>query len=1071
MKDSKGDTEDSTNIADIKAVGTVGGDKNAGEQKHGTGVKDIAVGKSFFSISSVMARVMLVSSFFLCVVLVFWFFGLGSFGESVRQATLGEGVIPRSVLFNAPEKSCVRISPNGSIISYLAPTEKHQGVLNVMVARKDDVSHAVRVTDECNDSIKEYYWAFDNSHVLYLRDSNGDENYHLYSTDVNSKQTIDLTPFQGVKTEVVKVSYKHPTIVVIALNKRVPQFFDLYKVDINTGGLELLFKNDKYLSVTVDDNFVVRLGERADKSGNFVIEDISKLAKQQLVERRNAGDSAIGNDGATDSVGDNVSDGVNGVGRGGDAVTRVSMGRSVGHNGTTGDKVVVSHYGLAGFSGGVMSASGGDGCVYLRNAVVGDDTSGANVGSMNAEIYANQLAGQAFSVVDVRSATIAAVSTTVTNGNSIAKIVREVQDHEDSAKDASDDTGDGGGSKSVAAKDNTANDTVGGGTVGGGTVDEALSGGAGANAGAAAGGGAVHGSGATYHSPQTSGTAEAGSVAAVSASPINETKGMVAADRGSGQNLSNQDSNPSKNLPKFGAGSPVPTLSSPAVEQKAAGSTSDTREGGVSSATDPLVRQLMVIRPEEFSTTYVIDFTKDGKKVYMSDARATDTAGLSLYDLDSGSSEEIYLNDKADIDSVMLHHYEKVPEAVFFTNDKLQYKVLSRDLQEDFNFLTSSNPDEELRVVDRNLNDNLWVISYSSDTRPTSYYLYDRLKNEKMLLFSSNRKLGKFKLLPMYPVTIEARDGLKLRSYLTLPKDRMQQGIVHNGNGEFDTASVVPAKDDAMVIFVHGGPIARDVWRLSAVHQWAANRGYAVLSVNYRGSSGFGKSFVRAGFGEWGRKMHTDILDAVEWAVNNKIASRDQIAIVGGSYGGYEALIGLTQAPQVFSCAIDIAGPTDLVSLAKTIPPYWAPMSILMDKMLGGDAETSDGSEVLSERSPISYVDNIVKPLLIVHGDNDQRVKEGQVDALVKSMQKREIPVTYMSYSDEGHGLKKETNRLALFTVMEYFLAHNFGKGECEPVDSELVQESSLKIAVGANEVSQYAPDVYSALQSRNVIP
>jgi dipeptidyl aminopeptidase/acylaminoacyl peptidase len=198
-----------------------------------------------------------------------------------------------------------------------------------------------------------------------------------------------------------------------------------------------------------------------------------------------------------------------------------------------------------------------------------------------------------------------------------------------------------------------------------------------------------------------------------------------------------------------------------------------------------------------------------------------------------------------------------------------------------------------------------------------------------------------------------------------------------------------------MVLLVHGGPWARDGWGFNALHQLLANRGYAVLSVNFRGSTGFGKKFLNAGNKEWAAKMHEDLIDAVEWAVKEKIADPTKVAIMGGSYGGYATLVGLTFTPDTFACGVDIVGPSNLITLLSTIPPYWAPMKqVFKDRV--GDPDTDDGKKLLTERSPLSRVDKIKKPLLIGQGAHDPRVKQAEADQIVKAMQEKKIPVTYV---------------------------------------------------------------------------
>jgi len=278
----------------------------------------------------------------------------------------------------------------------------------------------------------------------------------------------------------------------------------------------------------------------------------------------------------------------------------------------------------------------------------------------------------------------------------------------------------------------------------------------------------------------------------------------------------------------------------------------------------------------------------------------------------------------------------------------------------------------------------------------------------------------------MKPVTIKSRDGLELVSYLTVPPGKEPKNL--------------PA-----VLFVHGGPWGRDVWGYHPYHQWLANRGYAVLSVNYRGSAGFGKKFLHAGDREWAGKMHDDLIDAVQWLIKEGIADEKKVAIFGGSYGGYAALVGATFTPDVFACAVDIVGPSNLITLLKSIPPYWAPVKKMFDLRVG------DSEALLRERSPLFKVDQIKIPLLIAQGANDPRVKQAEADQIVQAMRAKKLPVTYVLFPDEGHGFARPENRLAFNAVTEAFLAMHLG-GRYEAIGDAFVG-STITVPEGVNDV------------------
>jgi dipeptidyl aminopeptidase/acylaminoacyl peptidase len=263
-----------------------------------------------------------------------------------------------------------------------------------------------------------------------------------------------------------------------------------------------------------------------------------------------------------------------------------------------------------------------------------------------------------------------------------------------------------------------------------------------------------------------------------------------------------------------------------------------------------------------------------------------------------------------------------------------------------------------------------------------------------------------------------------------------------------------------LVLLVHGGPWARDSWGLDPEHQWLANRGYAVLAVNFRGSTGLGKAFLNAAVKEWAGKMHDDLLDAVDWAVREGIARRDAVCIMGGSYGGYATLVGLTFTPEVFACGVDIVGPSNLVTLLNTIPPYWEP-GIAMFTTRVGDHRTEDGRRFLESRSPLSYADRIQRPLLIGQGANDPRVKQSEADQIVTAMQAKGIPVTYVLYPDEGHGFARPENSLSFNAVVEAFLSRHLG-GRYQPVGTDF-QGSTITVPTGAAGV----PGLAAALAGR----
>ncbi len=450
------------------------------------------------------------------------------------------------------------------------------------------------------------------------------------------------------------------------------------------------------------------------------------------------------------------------------------------------------------------------------------------------------------------------------------------------------------------------------------------------------------------------------------------------------------------------------------------------------------------IPQEDTLTTSPAGFDKSGETLYMLDSRGRDTAALVALDLKTGEQETIASSDKADVSGALAHPTEKTIQAVNFTYARREWQVFDDEVAADLEHLKSV-ADGELQVASKSLDDRHWIVAFVMDNGPVRYYHFDRESNETTFLFTNRQDLEGLPLAQMHPVLIEARDGLELVSYLTLPPGSDTDGDAR------------PEEPLPMVLLVHGGPWSRDSWGYSPLDQLLANRGYAVLSVNFRGSTGFGKEFANAGNKEWGGKMHLDLIDAVNWAVAERVAAKDQIAIAGGSYGGYATLVGLTMTPEVFACGVDIVGPSNILTLLSTIPAYWQP-AIQMFKDRVGDFTTDEGKAFLKSRSPLTYVDQIVRPLLIGQGANDPRVKQSESDQIVSAMQKHNIPVTYVLFPDEGHGFARPDNNLAFFAVMEAFLAEHLG-GRYQPVGDDFA-DSSIQVPTGANQVPGLAAAV-----------
>jgi len=438
---------------------------------------------------------------------------------------------------------------------------------------------------------------------------------------------------------------------------------------------------------------------------------------------------------------------------------------------------------------------------------------------------------------------------------------------------------------------------------------------------------------------------------------------------------------------------------------------------------------------EDALTTDAIGLDGSGNVLYMMDSRKRDTAALVAVDLRTGEENLLASDPKADLSGTIDHPREKRVQAAAFMYERRRWQILDQTIAEDLAYIQGVSPGD-FHVVSRTLDDDAWIVSYVMDDGPRRYYHYVRGKKEATFLFTDRKALEGLTLAKMNPAVIRSRDGLELVSYYTLPAGS-------DGDAR-------PDRPMPLVLFVHGGPWGRDEWGFDPYHQWLANRGYAVLSVNFRASFGFGKAFLNAGNMEWGAKMHDDLLDAVAWSVREGIADPKRVAIFGGSYGGYATLVGMTFTPEAFACGVDIVGPSNLVTLLETIPPYWQPEVELFTKRVG-DHRTEEGRAFLTKRSPLTYVDRIQRPLLIGQGANDPRVKQAESDQIVRAMQRKGIAVTYVLYPDEGHGFARPENRLSFNAVAEAFLAKCLG-GRFEPVGDDF-KGSRITVPVGAEGV------------------
>lgn len=423
-----------------------------------------------------------------------------------------------------------------------------------------------------------------------------------------------------------------------------------------------------------------------------------------------------------------------------------------------------------------------------------------------------------------------------------------------------------------------------------------------------------------------------------------------------------------------------------------------------------------------------------GSTLYAFDSRGRDTSALVAVDLKTRESTVLGASPLADVTSMLTDATTYRPVAYWTHYERPAVHVLDESIRADVDFLCAQDIGQ-WGISSRTLDDSVWLVSSSSDTQAAVTWLYDRAAKTLERLFVHRPELQALPMARMQSTIVRSRDDLNLVCYVTLPIDA-------------DTGQPLKAKSPLpMVLLVHGGPWDRDRFGFNSMHQLLASRGYAVMNVNFRSSTGFGKRFINAGDGQWGRKMDDDLDDAVSWAIGAGIADPDRMAIVGGSYGGFAVLSALTQRPGRYACGVDIVGPSNLESLLKAIPPHWEHERQMLYRAVG-DPTTPAGVAELRARSPLHAAGNIKDPLLIAQGSNDPRVPQRESDQMVEELVSRGIPVTYLLFPDEGHGFTREPNRMVFNAMMEAFLARHLGGG-MEPFEVEDFAGNSLQVRKG----------------------
>ena len=412
-----------------------------------------------------------------------------------------------------------------------------------------------------------------------------------------------------------------------------------------------------------------------------------------------------------------------------------------------------------------------------------------------------------------------------------------------------------------------------------------------------------------------------------------------------------------------------------------------------------------------FETCAPVRFHKDGKRVYLQTNKGDDTdlIGLALLDLETGKAELIESDPLKRVDLGSAQFSEMTDELVFtdYREDRMRRYFRDKSMEADFKWLAGKWPGQEFGLVSRSLDDRMWLVLLNGDTEPGATYLLDRKTHQLSLQYKIREKLPRESLARMKPVRYKSSDGLEIPAYLILPKG-------------------VPAKDLPVVVLPHGGPWARDFWGFNAHAQFLANRGYAVLMPNFRGSAGYGKTFLNAGNGEWGGKMQDDITYGVRYLISEGIADPKRVGIMGGSYGGYATLAGVAFTPDLYAAGVDFSGPANLITLLESSPPYWAAQRKIFFARLA-DLNTTAGRAWLKEHSPLNSADKIKAPLLIVQGANDPRVNRAEAEQIVIALRDRGLPVEYLLAPDEGHGFARPVNNMAAFMAAERFLSEHLG--------------------------------------------
>jgi dipeptidyl aminopeptidase/acylaminoacyl peptidase len=481
------------------------------------------------------------------------------------------------------------------------------------------------------------------------------------------------------------------------------------------------------------------------------------------------------------------------------------------------------------------------------------------------------------------------------------------------------------------------------------------------------------------------------------------------------------------------------------LDTKTGETTLDTENPGNANSyaidTRGVVRAAVVQKPDASSTVLVRDganapwrtliafsaddgfpnvwgFTTDGNGIYVTTGAGVNADRLFRYDVKTAARTDVAGDPQYDVSDVLFSSRGKTPVAASIVRDRTEWTVLDPAYAADFGALAAQIPGD-IAITSTDRDDRILLVWSTVDDGSPTYWSFDRATKRATKLFAVRPALERYTLAKMRPITYAARDGLTIHGYLTTPAG-------------------VDAKNLPTVIFVHGGPWSRDEWGYSGYVQWLANRGYAVLQPNFRGSTGFGKAFLNAGDRQWAGTMRTDLLDAKDWLVKQGISDPKRVAVYGGSYGGYATLAALAYTPDAFAAGVDLVGPSNLNTLMQSIPPYWESFRATFARRMG------DTPDILNAQSPLFKADAISAPLLIGQGLNDPRVNVRESDQIAAAMRKNGKSVTYVVFPDEGHGFARPENNKRFNAAVEAFLAKNLG-GRAEPAHPDESIEAFLK--------------------------